>query len=284
MADLDLKSALLMFQQGVQQYALSQTFSQANQAVRQIQDSAAKEEEKQAALRQVANKLVFSLGAQGVGADQANAYAERLTPKQKMPGSAEELLIQGLYGGDKKALEAGMAIKALTAKPKDLPIVPAGELDKLSELDSRIIEAQDFVNQVQKEGRLVGPIDARFGFTDPLFDRDFQAKKEAFKSSLGQAFDAYRKAITGAGAGEREIALLRENFPTMEDNDKTFIAKWQKVQQIVTRAKNTKLRNLQKAGYDVQQFSIGRDVQSMSGTKLPGINKDDFLESVNVLE
>ena len=51
------------------------------------------------------------------------------------------------------------------------------------------------------------------------------ALANSFVASVGQGFDVYRKAITGAQAGLREISLLEKNVPSKNDRPNTFLSK-----------------------------------------------------------
>lgn len=51
------------------------------------------------------------------------------------------------------------------------------------------------------------------------------ALANSFVASVGQGFDVYRKAITGAQAGMKEISLLEKNVPSKNDRPNTFLSK-----------------------------------------------------------
>ena len=111
-----------------------------------------------------------------------------------------------------------------------------------------------------------------------LSDEDFAA----FRARIGQDFDQYRIAVTGAGAGPTELNMLEKNRPTERDTKEAFIKKYVDLIKIGERQRERKLRTWEAVRFDTgdlraigQAEGTGRkatiaEAQKFIGGQAPG--------------
>ena len=90
-----LMQALDQFHQGVQGLQMGMALKNANQQVQQIKSSMAKDEEKNAALSQVAQQMVFQMNAAGADPTRIKMMFDVVNPQKPTPIQSLE---QGLFG------------------------------------------------------------------------------------------------------------------------------------------------------------------------------------------
>jgi hypothetical protein len=117
MATDDLFQALQMFQNGVKEYAFSQSLAEANEQVRQIKGSALKEHEQRAALQQLSDSLVMRMASIGAPATTLQAVAGAVGPTPFL--SPEQLINQGVQSGNQGMVDQGTTILNQINKPKE---------------------------------------------------------------------------------------------------------------------------------------------------------------------
>ena len=144
---------------------------------------------------------------------QKNAFA--MTPEQR-----EFWLSRGVRPEQIQLVESGFGGRN-----------PAGTLNSMAERDEpttqelrviRDFEEADFVlNDAlnSAKDKWVGPIDGRV--PDALAEPD----EVAFRAKVQRFSDAYRKAITGAGASQQEVEMLMSRLPQPTDTFVNFKAK-----------------------------------------------------------
>jgi hypothetical protein len=119
------------------------------------------------------------------------------------------------------------------------------------DLDNAASDLDTMVSELGNNKNWVGPIDAKI--PDLLVGKE----QVAFRSAVGKYKDAYRKAITGAGAGPKEIAILESRLPTVSDSPDNFKAKILEAQKELRRRKQNLADNLAKQGKNVDEFRQG---------------------------
>jgi hypothetical protein len=119
------------------------------------------------------------------------------------------------------------------------------------DLDNAAADLNNLLTDLGDNKNWVGPIDA--AIPDILVGKD----QVAFRSEVGKYKDAYRKAITGAGAGPREIAILETRLPTITDTPANFKAKLLAAEEELRRRKQVLADNLGKQGKNVEEFRQG---------------------------
>lgn len=143
--------------------------------------------------------------------------------------------------------------KAKEARPSEK------EIEAFTDLDNAESDLNNLVSSLGENSNWVGPIDGRI--PDMLVGED----QAAWRSALGKYKDAYRKAITGAGAGPTEIALLEKRLPKETDTLSNFKAKVREAQNEIKRRREIKAKNLERGGKDVRAFTSPQSEVSNSG-------------------
>jgi hypothetical protein len=277
-----MEEALNRFQQGAQQLGAAQTLAAANDQIQSIKTQIGDGIKQRQALGTVAQQLVMQLAGQGMNASQVANVASAITPKQY--GSVDQLEIDAALSGDPGLAGVAKNLEDIRAKREDAKqqamfrrqqaleqmqtdraLAIAGikqqgagkdlttsEVEKLSNLESAGQAFTRIEQLVTQNKDLIGI------FTGPLSDisqRDKWSPKYAqFKSELGQQLDAYRTAITGAGASEKEIKMLMSRLPSGNESYETFVAKLRQVQNIMATKRKTLESSLRKAGRKMGGF------------------------------
>jgi hypothetical protein len=122
------------------------------------------------------------------------------------------------------------------------------QLTTIIDLDRAESDFKDLLSQIKSNKNWVGPVDGRI--PDLLVGKD----QVAFRSALGKLKDAYRKAVTGAGASNKEIEMLESRLPSENDSFDNFISKADSSLKGLLRQKDLFLDNLEKSGQNVENF------------------------------
>lgn len=284
----DLQSALKMFQQGVNEFAVTKAFSDANQQVREIKNSALKDTEKQQAIYQLSDQLAGNMASQGLDIEKIKQMSMALgAPQFKTPGEAalygttrkddlvleaakqadvaaatgdiEKLKVQQKFtaGENEKDRQNKLEVAAMGAQR--IRPAPSQVLEKMSAIDDTIIYYKEILDKVKKDPSLVGVVAGRIPGRDT-----FSPEFATFKSTVGQSFDKYRVFVTGAGASPGELKMLKLNTPQVTDPVGVFTSKLNKVIELSEKIKNRRLSSLKKAGYSVGEdaVDVGTDQSS----------------------
>lgn len=273
-ADQDLFTALQMYAKGVNELSLSRTLSSANDAVAQIKAAEGSEQDKRAQLQDLSNNLVRSLGSLGVAPEKISQQAENVFKNFKNPAEAA---MTGTLTGKPSLVEAAKTadVASQAGDIAKLNVVQAGqerlqnikfgqavalgkgskplnanEIEKIQKYDEIQISGQNLLSLVGASPGLVGPIKGRIPGRD-LVNPDFAA----FQSQVGQFFDKYRIAVTGAGASPGELKALQKNVPVGTDTAANFKKKMNAMLTIGNRVRQRYLENLSKAGRSVGGFT-----------------------------
>lgn len=122
------------------------------------------------------------------------------------------------------------------------------QLESINDIDTAKSDLQNILDLKESRnissGQIAGRIPEFFAGEDVA----------AFRSALGRYKDQYRKAITGAGAGPTEIAMLEKRLPNETDQPENFVAKAKEAQVELDRRKRVYLSNLEKQGKKTDQF------------------------------
>lgn len=145
----------------------------------------------------------------------------------------ERRFTAGVARNDKKENEAKLSEKQVGA---------------LTDLDEAKSDLNNLLVGLGNNSEWTGPVDGRT--PDMLVGAD----QVAWRSALGKYKDAYRKAVTGAGAGPGEIAILEKRLPSETDTLEAFKAKAHEAENEIERRRNTALSNMEKSGKNVTQF------------------------------
>jgi hypothetical protein len=79
-------------------------------------------------------------------------------------------------------------------------------------------------------------------------------KYTALKREIETTFQAFRKRVTGAQAGEKELVYLRNIMPSLKDNPKVFFATINNLMDGSKQAFNDKIDMYQRFGRDTSKF------------------------------
>lgn len=138
---------------------------------------------------------------------------------------------------EKKDLKAALAAK-LTDK----------QVEAFTDLDNAASDLNNLLDKLGQNSDWTGSLDARI--PDMLVGDD----QVAWRSAVGKYKDAYRKAITGAGASTGEIKILESRLPTATDTFANFVSKSKEALSEINRRKGVYATNLSKSGKDVSQY------------------------------
>lgn len=144
---------------------------------------------------------------------------------------------------------------AKEAKPSDK------QIEAFTDIENAQSDLSNILGQLGKHSNWTGPVDGRIPAL--LVGED----QNAFRSAVGKYKDAYRKAVTGAGASNAEIARLESRLPSETDTFDTFRAKAAEAQKELNRRKDILASNLEKGGKNVERFK-GSSVASAGTVKM----------------
>ena len=142
---------------------------------------------------------------------------------------------------------------AKEAKPSDK------QIEAFTDLDNAGSDLKNILGTLGSNKGWTGPVDGRV--PNLLVGED----QNAWRSAIGKYKDAYRKAITGAGASAQEMARLETRLPSETDTYDTFVAKAREAEKEIARRKEVLANNLTKGGKDVSKFREEPTVQSVQG-------------------
>ena len=142
--------------------------------------------------------------------------------------------------------------------------VPIDTVNKIQKAEDSLGRIQGILQQAAGIDSPLGtmPSSKFFNWVRGLADEDFAN----FNAQVGQQFQEYRIAVTGAGASKGEIELLEENMPTATDTKEVFLKKAKTNLIIGERIRNRKIKGLRQYGYDVENVdsspvtSLGQEV------------------------
>lgn len=142
--------------------------------------------------------------------------------------------------------------KERDAKPSDK------QIESFTDLDNAKSDLTNIVGELGSHTNWTGPVDGRI--PNILVSQD----QNAWRSAVGKYKDAYRKAVTGAGASNAEIARLESRLPAETDTYETFLAKAKEAQKELDRKKEILASNLQKGGKNVTNFVESKTAQTQN--------------------
>lgn len=122
------------------------------------------------------------------------------------------------------------------------------QVEALTDLDNAESDLKNILSMVANNTSWTGPVDGRI--PDMLVSKD----QAAWRSAVGKYKDAYRKAITGAGAGMQEVSRLESRLPSETDTYSNFKSKAEEALNELKRKRRIYTENLSKSGKDVSNF------------------------------
>lgn len=292
----ELFQALQMFNQGVQQAATTSAINDATAAVGQIHSQIQNEGQQRQALDQLSKQLALRLtgvGApaaaiqqamQAVGPKQYGSVAEMqmdaaLTGNPYLKSTAKSLQDQATQASKQmKLFEHGLDMDKLNAQGMNslqlqmlksqadkqaASKITADELGKLNAVDEQLNFGRDLLKRMQggeaaiPGASFVGPFSGR---TDTVLNPE----KAAFQADLGRFFDAYRQAVTGAGASEKEIERLETRMPQPTDTAGVFKRKMEYLLKYAEDKKNIQIKNWGLTGRDVSGLLQGMKAEQQA--------------------
>jgi len=167
------------------------------------------------------------------------------TEKQNKAIAAQD---RAIAAQDRKTLaeEKVKAIAAEKTRPSDK------QIEVFTDFETATSDLNNLLASLGNKSEWTGAIDAQI--PDMLVGDD----QVAWRSAVGKYKDAYRKAITGAGAGPNEIAILETRLPTASDTLANFKAKSNEALRELQRRREIYASNLEKGGKDVSKFKTDR--------------------------
>jgi hypothetical protein len=293
----DLFKALKMFSDGTKELAFTNALDQANQQVQDIKTSIDDKQQQRLALQDVSNRLVTQMAQYGVPATTMAQVAGAVGPKHY--NTPAEAAIEGTLGGDKTLVDAAAnADKAAQAgnieqlkisqdflgkehakdralkwamlndkKNKTIPLTQ-GQLDKLNAQEDAIAIGTDIMAKVKQNPDLVGFLAGRV----PLRDQE-DPEFAAFKASLDRFSDKYRLAVTGQGAGPKELQMLLSRTPQSTDVTQTFLAKMDGYVKETNGSRQRAMKNYKNAKRDIGNFAedlLSSDSEAADSPSLQG--------------
>lgn len=283
--------ALGMFEGATKEYAIKQGINDATTAVQELSKMQDLDiDQKYAMQKQAATSLQAQLAGLGApqttiasavgaiappdittveGARQLASLAttpdERLKYTKVAEDNAEKLGKLSL-ATKKPAMEAEQAFTAEESqKNRDLQWaianikkeaatagkpIPSSELTKLNTADATLTGLASVKQQLASMKDEIGPISG-IDFVKSWRKPEFGA----FKTQVGQLFDSYRIAVTGAGASNAELEKLKQNTPTVKDPPALFEAKLVRWENTVKQIENSRLKRLQQIGYNTGELA-----------------------------
>jgi hypothetical protein len=131
-------------------------------------------------------------------------------------------------------------------------VLTAIEMDGLLEV-MEVLHDDKFSTYVGKSQAVVAELISKSGiFTNSKDAESFMIKRAEWEAAVQQYFNAYRKNITGVAAGEKEIKLLENSVPNVNDTPAVFKAKV-KLQRALNNA--TMKRNKEFLDLDIGQIT-----------------------------
>lgn len=125
------------------------------------------------------------------------------------------------------------------------------QVDAFTDFDNAESDLNNMLTGLGSNSNWVGPVDGRI--SDALVGND----QVAWRSAVGKFKDAYRKAVTGAGASVQEIARLESRLPSETDTIANFKAKANEAVKNLQEKRKIYASNLTKGGKNVSNFAEG---------------------------
>lgn len=144
------------------------------------------------------------------------------------------------------------------------------DVETVTAFDDSKRKMQEVLNMIGDHSNWTGPVDGRL--PDYMVDKD----QIRFRSELGKIFDKYRVAVTGAGAGQNELAMLEKRIPSETDTFENFKAKAQSFIDSVDEDKKTFLANKTKQGKNTKPFLP----QENNDQRMPASDKSNLIKAV----
>jgi hypothetical protein len=122
------------------------------------------------------------------------------------------------------------------------------QVGAINDFDTTIANAKNAMDMLGNHSEWTGSLDGRV--PDAMVGDD----QVAFRSAVGRMSDAYRKLITGAGAGNAELARLESRMPMPTDTFSNFKSKALELMKESEAAKERYLNNAQRMGKNVSDY------------------------------
>lgn len=103
-------------------------------------------------------------------------------------------------------------------------VLTAIEMDGLLEV-MEVLHDDRFSTYLGKGDAVVAELIEKAGLTNSEERQAFMIRRAEWEAAVQQYFNAYRKNITGVAAGEKEIKLLENSVPNVNDTPSVFQAK-----------------------------------------------------------
>ena len=141
-------------------------------------------------------------------------------------------------------------------RKKDLPNTTT---EKLNDLEATVYQLNENKNLLQQKNIQSGPgIVTRGGAVGDILGQYLRGPEfVSWKSSVGDAFQKYRKWATGVQAGYPELQLLAPNFPKTTDKPDVFNAKTDRTIKTIEANKKRFLDYLSRSGFAVSAYRNG---------------------------
>jgi hypothetical protein len=137
-------------------------------------------------------------------------------------------------------------LNAMKRAAKEAQMPSQKQLDEIQQFDDSINALKDIMGSAREN--YVGPLSGRT--PEMLVSGD----ESAFRSKSGRYSDIYRKNITGAGAGDKELARLEGRLPNVTDLPENFMGKGNDILKATLAAKARYLENLSRTGKNVADY------------------------------
>ena len=201
----------------------------------------------------MAQSLAVAMGmnaaqAKGLTASKFKEFSPALQKKYEI---AEKSLDRKERAADRmEAREIRQSEKQLAHDDKQAKEAKLSDkqIESFTDIDNAASDLNNILAGLGKNSNWTGSIDGRI--PDFLVGED----QAAWRSAIGKYKDAYRKAITGAGASTQEMARLESRLPSETDTFENFKAKAQEAQKELARRKEVLASNLEKGGKNVANF------------------------------
>lgn len=279
----DFMQGIKAFDEGITQFAVGKAISGAKDQMDQLNQSAMNEMERRAELEKISKGLTLQLGGLGAPVSQIQSAVGAVAPKALgTPGAAlwegiqtgsddlQKLGQQGLaaeesidvrkedrgFGRDMKKLqfqrETALMEAGLRAKQKELkPISDAG-IKAITEMEDFEAQLTDLKSKLSEDPGYVGPARASRAYVTG--GKGSIAKYAGFEAQAKRLFDTYRRAVTGAGASNKELEDLEKSMPNVSERSETY---QQKLGDLVKFYEDKKIKyfdRLKRAGRDTSEF------------------------------
>lgn len=278
----DLFAAFDRLVSGIQQYSAGKALSSAQQKIQDLNSQQLDEFAKRDAQQQIAQQAGARIGSITGNASQGALAMQGLAPqaidlqeqqlratKQPTIAAATEVIKNKAIAEKTQAEERALAnqIKLEKVKgqldidkqrvanegkaAKGLKPLPKAVDNQLTTLDTQTAAAQALIDQLEANpdlGAGIGPV----GSFRP--DLTMTPEAVAYRTSVKQQFDAYRRIVTGAAASVPELKSLK--FSTVSDSDTVENLK-AKANQLIQSGKlvqKTLIQRAQKRGHDITGF------------------------------